>query len=251
MARKLFWLSSEEWARIEPHLPRGRRGARRVDEQTGHFRHHSRVKTGARWARLPGGVRPLYDDLQPLQPMEQTRGVGGRLLRPERVERGCQHDGGRTPRQGAPLSGGGKRGDFEHAIGRSRGGRTTKLHAITDHAGRPRAFPSPPGRRTTWSAPRRSSEGISTPRRLIADRAYDARKFRDWLAERDCEAVIPPNPTREAPTPMIPSPIEAETSSNACSVGSRTSEGSPPATKRADTSLSAVFIAALFLWWLN
>jgi transposase len=33
MARKLFWLSGEEWARIEPHLPHGRRGARRVDDQ--------------------------------------------------------------------------------------------------------------------------------------------------------------------------------------------------------------------------
>lgn len=37
------------------------------------------------------------------------------------------------------------------------------------------------------------------PKRLIADRAYDARSLRDWLAERDAEAVIPPNPTRKHP----------------------------------------------------
>jgi hypothetical protein len=95
---------------------------------------------------------------------------------------------------------------------------------------------------------------IPTPRRLIADRAYDARKFRHWLAERDCEAVIPPNPTRKHPTPTIPSPIEAETSSKACSVGSRTSEGSPPATTNAPIPSyppSSSFIAAIFLWWLN
>jgi transposase len=30
--RKLYWLDDEAWARIEPHLPRGRRGARRVDD---------------------------------------------------------------------------------------------------------------------------------------------------------------------------------------------------------------------------
>ncbi len=29
--RKLYWLDDEAAARIEPHLPRGRRGARRVD----------------------------------------------------------------------------------------------------------------------------------------------------------------------------------------------------------------------------
>lgn len=31
--RKLYWLDDEAWARIEPHLPRGRRGARRVDDR--------------------------------------------------------------------------------------------------------------------------------------------------------------------------------------------------------------------------
>ncbi|MCT7374106.1 transposase [Chelativorans salis] len=37
------------------------------------------------------------------------------------------------------------------------------------------------------------------PRRLIADRADDARKLRDWLAVRDCQAVISPKPTRKHP----------------------------------------------------
>ena len=38
-----------------------------------------------------------------------------------------------------------------------------------------------------------------TPRRLIADRSYDAKKLREWLTERGCEPVIPPNPTRKHP----------------------------------------------------
>lgn len=40
---------------------------------------------------------------------------------------------------------------------------------------------------------------VPTPRRLLADRAYDARKLRHWLAERGSEPVIPPNPTRKHP----------------------------------------------------
>jgi len=33
MARSLFWLSDEAWARIEPHLPTNQPGARRVDDR--------------------------------------------------------------------------------------------------------------------------------------------------------------------------------------------------------------------------
>jgi transposase len=33
MRKQLYWLSNEEWRRIEPLLPRGRRGARRVDDR--------------------------------------------------------------------------------------------------------------------------------------------------------------------------------------------------------------------------
>jgi transposase len=33
MRRNLFWLGSEQWARIEPHLPADVRGAVRVDDR--------------------------------------------------------------------------------------------------------------------------------------------------------------------------------------------------------------------------
>src|SRR4051812_48224876 len=50
---KLYWLSDGEWARIEPLLPRGRRGAHRVDDRrvisgTMHMLH-----SGARWRDCP------------------------------------------------------------------------------------------------------------------------------------------------------------------------------------------------------
>ena len=40
---------------------------------------------------------------------------------------------------------------------------------------------------------------VRSPRRLLADRAYDARSLRDELAARRIKAVIPPNPTRKHP----------------------------------------------------
>jgi transposase len=51
---------------------------------------------------------------------------------------------------------------------------------------------------TSWE-PAALLKLVPTPRRLLADRAYDARKLRHWLAERGSEPIIPPNPTRKNP----------------------------------------------------
>jgi IS5 family transposase len=40
---------------------------------------------------------------------------------------------------------------------------------------------------------------VRPPRRLLADRAYDANSLREWLATRGVKAVISPNPTRKHP----------------------------------------------------
>jgi transposase len=37
------------------------------------------------------------------------------------------------------------------------------------------------------------------PKRVLADRAYDANSLRQELAQRRIKAVIPPNPTRKHP----------------------------------------------------
>ena len=93
---------------------------------------------------------------------------------------------------------------------------------------------------------------IPTPRRLIADRAYDARKFRDWLAERGCEAVIPPNPTRKHPHSYD---RQAYRGRNVIErMFCRLKDFRRIATrydKRADNVLAAILIAATLLWWLN
>ena len=50
---------------------------------------------------------------------------------------------------------------------------------------------------TTFTGVRALLQMVRAPRRLLADRAYDARSLRGELAERHIEAVIPPNPTRK------------------------------------------------------
>lgn len=52
---------------------------------------------------------------------------------------------------------------------------------------------------------------VPTPRRLIADWAYDAGWLREWRSQRGTEAVIPPNRTRKHPYAYDPQPTRAET----------------------------------------
>jgi len=58
-----------------------------------------------------------------------------------------------------------KRGDFEQAIGRSRGGRTTKIHAVADQAGRPIALTVTPGQSHDLAGAAALPARIPTPKR--------------------------------------------------------------------------------------
>lgn len=91
-----------------------------------------------------------------------------------------------------------------------------------------------------------------TPKRLLADRAYDARKFRDWLAARGAEAVIPSLPNRKHP---YPHDIKAYRDRNLIErMFCRLKDFRRIATrydKRADNFLSAVLIVAAITWWTS
>lgn len=45
-------------------------------------------------------------------------------------------------------------------------------------------------------------ERVTPPKRLIADKAYDADRLRRWLAERRITTVIPSTATRTTPHPL-------------------------------------------------
>ena len=44
--------------------------------------------------------------------------------------------------------------------------------------------------------------GIAPPKRLIADKAYDADSLRNWLRAQRVKVVIPSNATRNKPYPL-------------------------------------------------
>ena len=53
MAKGYYWMSDAEWARIEPLLPRGRKGAHRVDDRRVISGIVHMLRSGARWRDCP------------------------------------------------------------------------------------------------------------------------------------------------------------------------------------------------------
>jgi transposase len=75
-------------------------------------------------------------------------------------------------------------------IGRSRGGATTKVHLIVDALGLPLTFEVTEGQRHDI-VPAPALVQRTRPQRLLADKAYSTRDFREVLHKLHCEPVIP------------------------------------------------------------
>lgn len=58
MRKQLYWLSDEDWKQLEPLLPRGRRGARRVDDRRVISGIMHMLRSGARWRDCPPEYGP-------------------------------------------------------------------------------------------------------------------------------------------------------------------------------------------------
>jgi transposase len=56
--KQVYWLSDAEWAAIEPHLPRGRSGAHRVDDRRVISGIVHMLRSGARWRDCPAEYGP-------------------------------------------------------------------------------------------------------------------------------------------------------------------------------------------------
>lgn len=89
----------------------------------------------------------------------------------------------------------------DHAIGRSRGGLTTKSHLVCDGRGRALAFILTPGQAADTSMLPATLEQIrvpgiagrprTRPDRVLADKGYPSRANRAWLRQRGTAVTIP------------------------------------------------------------
>jgi transposase len=94
----------------------------------------------------------------------------------------------------------GARGGGEEDLGRSRGGLTTKIHALVDGRGRPLCYLLTPGQAADCRHAATLREDVACAC-LIGDRAYDTDALRAWCAEHGIEVVIPSKRNRKVLIP--------------------------------------------------
>ncbi len=82
-------------------------------------------------------------------------------------------------------------------MGRSRGGLTTKIHALVDAEGLPIALKLTEGQAHDGKSAADMLEALTEGQILLADRAYDSDALRQSLAERGAWANIKPMPNRK------------------------------------------------------
>nr|WP_267891438.1 IS5 family transposase [Streptomyces sp. XY413] len=207
-------LTDAQWARIEPLLPD------RTPRRGGRWRDHRQVidaiafkyRTGTPWMDLPehfGSWKGAHNRLRKWAADGTWEKVFTALLAQADAEgdldwvvsvdstivRAHQHAAGARPK-GAPAG-----EPDRHALGRSRGGLTTKIHLAADSRCRPLAFVLTPGQAGDAPAfpevmarlrvPRPIGRPRTKPEAVLADKAYSSRAIRTRLRRRGIRAVIP------------------------------------------------------------
>jgi transposase len=89
-------------------------------------------------------------------------------------------------------------------MGRSRGGLTTKIHALVDANGLPVALKLTKGQAHDGVSASDMLEDLSKGQILLADRAYDSDRLRQRLDERGVFANVPPMKGRKRTLPFSP-----------------------------------------------
>ncbi|WP_370460057.1 IS5 family transposase [Nostocoides sp. F2B08] len=214
-------LSDAHWELIEPLMPSsdGKRGNRFGDHRRIVEGVVYRFRTGIAWRDLPEQFGPwqtvwkrhrrfsqdgTWDRIHTmlLTHADAAGQIDWRVSVDSTINRAHQH----APTSRAPQ------GDLsnhtnlsvepaDHAVGRSRGGLSTKIHHVCDGRGRPLVLLLGPGQgndspmfanligaiRVPWTGPGRPR---TRPEAVLADKAYSSRANRALLRSRGITAVI-------------------------------------------------------------
>jgi transposase len=150
--------------------------------------------------RLPAGIRAADDDLQSLRSLGGARRLGASVPRTRRAWPIYPYPDDRLDaHQSTSLRLGGKKGEHKQAIGRSRGGRNTKIHAIADAKGRLLSILLTGGQAHDCPPAQRLIRRAKPAKKLLGDKAYDSEELRLWLNQRGTKAVVPNRSNRKQP----------------------------------------------------
>jgi transposase len=279
-------ISDEFWAVVEPVLPtaEGKRGRRWRDHREVLEAIAWRFRTGSPWRDLPEDLVPWQTackchrrwsvDGTYAEIFAAVRRARHRHRRPGRrcgrsccrsTPPACAHISTRqapepTPSQGAPSNDKDLPAEpVDHAVGRSRGGLTTKIHALTDQATCPVTVRLTAGQ--AGDDPQlvplldahdaaRTADGVGKDTfRLLADKAYSHPSTRQQFRTRRIPHTIPERTDQNAARTKDPKADDHPhstprstpnvTPSDVASAASNNGAASPPATTNTPSPSSA------------
>jgi transposase len=143
-------------------------------------------------AGLSAGIRPIYDGVQSLQSLELAGNLAADLRDGGRIAGAARPSGaGQHACQSAPLRRWRQRGAAEQAIGVTRGGRNSKIHALADKFSRPWVIILTPGNVADCTVGPECVSLMAGIKKLLGDKAYDSNSFRKSLRQDGITPVIP------------------------------------------------------------
>jgi transposase len=237
MAR--FDLTDFEWSVIEPLLPNKSRGGPRVDDRRVLNGIFWRLRTGRTLGRHSRALRSAHDLREPLNRWRKA-GVWDRLVAAVskvydgdiqmidsssiRVHQHAANAQKKTPDPVAWAKGPKvpTMDRWNGPGGRSRGGLTTKIHALVDAEGLPIALKLTEGQAHDGKNAGDMLDALVEGQILLADRAYDSDALRQELAERRPLPTSSPCRTARMSRRSAPTSTDTEISSSASSTKSST-----------------------------
>jgi transposase len=145
-----------------------------------------------------------------------------------------------------------EKGEQNQAIGRSRGGRTTKIHGLSDPLCRPVVLHLTPGQDADIAAAPDVLALAPLMSKLLADKGYDGDGLRAEIIEHGATPVIPNKSNRVVIHPFNKRAYKGRNAIERCFC--RLKDFRRIATrydKLARNFLASVHLAALVAYWLN
>jgi transposase len=198
-----YELTDHEWAAIKPMLPNKPRGVARVNDRRVLNGIFWVLRSGAPWRDLPESFGPSTTCYNRFVRWRRA-GVWGKIMNglAEAHDVAVQMIDTsivRVHQHGACIT-----RNRRQSMGRSRGGLTSKIHAVVDTNGLPVRLALAAGEAHDNRLAGSLLSGLKSRSMLLADRGYDADWIRAIVTKRHAWANIPPRRNRNEPISFSP-----------------------------------------------
>ncbi|MEU2485563.1 IS5 family transposase [Streptomyces sp. NPDC012617] len=200
-------LSDAEWEFVRPLLPESSRGRKRLDDRRVLNGIVWKFRTGTAWRDVPERYGP-WATLHTRFRRWAADGTFDRMLRAAQAKADAAGDiewlvsVDSTVVRAHQHAAGARKGGRDPALGRSRGGLTSKIHLACDGQGRPLGFVVTGGNTNDCTRFTAVMEAIRVPRigpgrprvrpdHVLGDKGYSSKAIRAWLRRRGIAHTIP------------------------------------------------------------